>query len=123
VKTGIWLGLPGRIKEFDELAHIFARNSGKDRLKVIKQTEELIQTLTKEDKLSSSAQMGKKYLKIMKILDTKGNAFLTGEEERIDKLLKDGGMSDEKKNDLHKSLNLLKSFVYTENKNNKRDEL
>ena len=54
----------GCLKEFDELAQLFVRNSGKDRSKILNETQEKIASLEKKD--IDAMVIGKKYLKIMK---------------------------------------------------------
>ena len=54
------------IKEMDTLAQLFARNSGKEyRLDLIQQTENLVKSFKAVD--ADKANVGQKYLKIMKI--------------------------------------------------------
>jgi len=103
-KTGLWLGFPGCIKELDEIAEFFARNSGKDQLQAIKQVEDLVDEF-EQDK----AKVGQKYLKIMKLAQVKGIHFITEEIKRIKKLLAEK-VSRDKIEDLNLTLNILKSF-------------
>lgn len=105
-KTKLWIGLPGCVKTFDELAEFFGRNSGKDQLQAIKQIQEKISQSDDE-----KARIGEKYLKIMKITQTKGMQFIQTESQRIQKLLKES-ISKEKAEDLKLTLNILKSFHF-----------
>ena len=118
MKTGLWIGLDGCVKEFDELAAIFTRNSGKDQLKVIQQTEDQIKKFDGE-----KASIGKRYLKVMKIVMQRGLEFVTSEEQRITKLLQEK-ITDEKRAELQRNLNILKSFHSSAEKpSRKNDEL
>ena len=105
LKTGLWLGLPGCIKELDELAATFSRNTGKDQQKIIQQVEKIV----KNYKSTPEISVGKRYLKIMKIVQTKGAEFIAAEINRITKLLTTK-LTEEKSEDLKKNLNILKSF-------------
>merc|ERR1712001_416809 len=109
-KTGLWFGLDGSIKELDELIAIFFKNNGKDQKKIIQQSQEIVDHLV--DKEASS---GKKYLKIMKLVHSKGISFLNTEINRINKLL-NTKLTKEKYEDLTISLNILKSFQRKEKK-------
>ena len=108
-KTGFWIGLPGCLKEYDELAEKFSKNTGigsKDRDKIIKQTETLIETQNEGE-----SNIGKKYLKIMKSVQTDGSEFLNKEISRLENLLDSKKkMSLAKRNDLQNNLNIFKSF-------------
>ena len=108
-KTGFWIGLPGCLKEYDELAEKFSKNTGigsKDRDKIIKQTETLIETQNEGE-----SNIGKKYLKIMKSVQTDGSEFLNKEITRLENLLDSKKkMSLAKRNDLQNNLNIFKSF-------------
>ena len=102
--AGVWIGLPGCIKELDELANMYCQNSGKDQLKIIQQSGEIIEKLDDTD-----LPFGRRYLKIMKL--AKGNCveFVNAEIDRITKLMKTK-LSQEKIEDLSLNLNVLKSF-------------
>lgn len=116
----MWLALPGCLKQFDELAIIFAKNSGKDRMKVIRQMEEMISKQQDEEE----AEVGKKYLKIMKNVEAKGETFLGQEVSRLEKLLKSNKkISIAKKQSLQKNLNILKSFSSSLPISDVKDEL
>ena len=120
LKTGIWVRLPGCLDEFDELAQLFARNSGKDRRKIMQQTEELIQSYLYSD-VTDKANTGQKYLKIMKILLQRSD-FVTTESLRIEGLLQSNQLSTTKSQDLQMNLNILKSFQHRRLQQ-KKDEL
>jgi endoplasmic reticulum protein 29 len=118
-KTGLSIVLPGCLKEYDDWASMFARNAGgKDREKILREVEALVAGIGEEDE----EQLGKaqKYLKIMKLAFSDGMDTIHKEEERVKKLLKEK-MSSEKKDDLTKTLNILKSFQPNLHKD--RDEL
>lgn len=109
-KSGIWLGLPGCIEEFDALADEFMENS--DQLPnlndILEKVEKMVTNLPDEKVIS-----GEKYLKFMKLIISKGKGFISSEEERLTKLLADSNLRQEKSQDLTKTLNILRSFQLT----------
>ena len=118
-KTGVWIVLAGCLSEFDELAQLFVRNSrsGKDRHKIIEETIKLIDSCEDEGRV----QIGKMYLRIMKIMHEKEDKdFVQSEKTRIEKLLEQS-ISAPKKEELQRKLNILKSFEVR--RNQRRDEL
>lgn len=116
-QTGIRLGLPGCVKEMDELAHVFARNSGKDQMKVLRQAEE---ALDKMGQKGEGAEKARRYVKFMKV--SLGNPeFVPQETKRIEKLL-ENQMSQNNREEMQKTLNVLKSFHIQETNNHPKDE-
>ena len=110
-KTGVWIVLAGCLSEFDELAQLFVRNSrsGKDRHKIIEETIKLIDLCEDEGRV----QIGKMYLRIMKIMHEKEDKdFVQSEKTRIEKLLEQS-ISALKKEELQRKLNILKSFLHS----------
>ena len=95
---------------------MFGRNSGKDLDKILAETQSIIDKSINQEFVA----VGQRYLKIMKLIkaDDSGE-FVDKEEARITKLLKQS-MSNEKRVDLQKNLNILKSFHF---KSVRRDEL
>jgi len=118
-KTGAWIVLAGCLSDFDELAQSFIRNSksGKDRYKIIAETEKMIESLDGE----SNIQSGKMYLKIMKIMhDEEEKDFIQFEKSRIETIMNQS-ISVQKKEEFQGKLNILKSFEGRGNQ--RRDEL
>ena len=124
MKTGIKLSLPGCVPEMDVLAQLFARNSGKEhRLELIQQTENLVKSFKAVD--ADKANVGQKYLKIMKICHMQQlcQDFVSSETSRLKKLLSSPStMSLAKSQDVQINLNILKSFEYS-GRRDMRDEL
>ena len=104
-KTGVYLNLPGCLKEFDDLASKFIKADEKGKSKIFAKAQKELSKEQEEDQPKA-----RKYLKIMKLLQEKGPSAIADEEARIKKLLAGEKMSDEKRKDLAKSLNVLKSF-------------
>ena len=124
MKTGIRYTLPGCVAELDALAQLFARNSGKEhRLELIQQTENLVKSFKAVD--ADKANVGQKYLKIMKICHMQQlcQDFVSSETSRLKKLLSSPStMSLAKSQDVQINLNILKSFEYS-GRRDMRDEL
>jgi len=103
-ETGIWIGLPGQIAEFNALVKDYVK-LGKDKFaKKIQEAEALLKTLKEEEQDS-----GKFYLYVMKKIQEKGADFIKAEEERIHKLKK-GKLDDKKKEFFARRLNILPTF-------------
>lgn len=110
----IYIGLPGCIKEFDELASKFTSAKKEEEKKEILRKAE-----NKWDKVKgvSSQKSAEVYVKTMrKILEKKD--FVSSETKRVENLLK-GKISAEKTNELQVRLNILKNFGVA----NVKDEL
>merc|ERR1719198_1901542 len=100
-KAGVWIGLPGQVKELDMLAKEFA--SATDKAAVIKKAE----AVKVDEKDADSA---KYYTKVM----TKASAdaeFVTKETARLKKMMDDGSVKQEKKAQFGRRLNMLSSFA------------
>merc|ERR1712139_592585 len=100
-KAGVWVGLPGQVKELDALAKEFM--SAKDRAKIVKKAE----AVKVDEKDADSA---KYYAKVM----TKASAdaeFVTKETARLKKMMDDGSVKADKKAQFGRRLNMLSSFV------------
>ncbi|XP_047032480.1 protein windbeutel [Helicoverpa zea] len=101
--TGIYLSLPGCVKELDKLAIQFMKSKKDDRKKVLKKAEDYVKNMDKE---SSS---GKIYKTIMEKILEKGDEFVQFENERVKKLLSEK-VSNEKKKQLGVRINILQTF-------------
>lgn len=105
-ETGLWLGLPACIKEFDEFVKQFLiATTDDERKQVIEQAEKEQKKITDTTILERSAV----YVKTMqKILET-GKEFINTELNRVEKL-SEGKVSDKKKAQLKNRANILTSF-------------
>ncbi|KAK3084535.1 hypothetical protein FSP39_014883 [Pinctada imbricata] len=104
-ESGLWLGLPACLEKYDKLISDFYKASDADKTKVIAQAEAEIASL-KSDSEKSSADV---YIKTMKKVVEKGANFVQSEIKRVEKL-RDGKVSDKKKEQLNDRLNILTSF-------------
>lgn len=110
-QTGVYIGLPGCIQEFDMLAQNFIKNRNKEeREKMMKQAKEMI---ARGMDSKQSEEMANIYIKLMeKILD-KGDEFVKNEIQRVENIRKTK-IPVEKKENLQKRLNILQSFSHDE---------
>ncbi|XP_014782649.1 endoplasmic reticulum resident protein 29 [Octopus bimaculoides] len=102
--TDLWLGMPGCLEDYDALVKNFARASSEERQAILAEAEE-IKNKYRNDVQKSYATI---YVKTMKKIMEK-NDFLASEMKRVEKL-KDGKVSDKKKEQLSDRLNILNSF-------------
>ncbi|KAK7087293.1 endoplasmic reticulum resident protein 29-like [Littorina saxatilis] len=103
--TGLWLGLPACLEEFDKLVTTFFKAAVDKREAILRKAEEAAKALSNEaDKESAEV-----YVKTMRRVIDKGDKFIQTETERVEKL-RDGKVSDKKKEQLGKRLNILTSF-------------
>ncbi|XP_002940171.3 endoplasmic reticulum resident protein 29 [Xenopus tropicalis] len=113
---GVYLGMPGCIEQYDALAGEFLLTTEKE-----KQSNLLIRARALMAEAGESEKhAAEQYIKIMSKIIDQGENFAHNEYERITKLIEKNQMSQPKKDDLQKRLNILSSF---QNKNTMREEL
>jgi len=105
-KAIVYIGLPGTLEKFDELAAKFIKEGSVDKRKrILLMAEELWDEIEGKQQ-RKSAEM---YVKSMRKALEKGDEFFDNETVRINNVLK-GSMTNEKKADLNTRLNILESF-------------
>ncbi|CAH4033855.1 protein windbeutel [Pieris brassicae] len=102
--TGIYLSLPGCVRELDMLAIEFMKAKKDKRNDVLKKTEDALKVFGSENKNTA-----KIYKTIMDKVLSKGDDFVKTENDRVKKVMS-GKLSDEKKLDMAQRLNILQSF-------------
>lgn len=102
--VGLWLGLPSCLEDFDKLVAEFQKTPDDKKPDLLKKAEELASKYASE-KEKKSAEIYIKTLK--KLVETP--SFVDTEIKRVEKL-KDGKVSDKKKEQLNERLNILTSF-------------
>ncbi|CAL8129566.1 unnamed protein product [Orchesella dallaii] len=109
--TGVYIGLPGCIEEFDTIAQDFIKSRDKEhREKLMKQARSMIEKGLDTQK---SQEMANIYLKLMEKILEKGDEFVKAEIQRVENIRKTK-ISVDKKETLQKRLNILQSFIHDE---------
>lgn len=99
------------MKEFDELAEVYARNvGGMDREKVTREAERALQTLEKDPNRQKDVQSAKTYLKVMTSSGQELGSYLEREKKRIANILNTKNVESGRRKEFEKKLNILKSF-------------
>lgn len=107
--TGLWIGLPGCLESFDALAGQFAAtHDSSDRKEILRQAEDALGNVS----LDGERKSADIYVKVMRKIVEKGDAFLQSELARVENLRK-GKLSKEKKEEMDRRLNILHSFQPT----------
>jgi len=109
--TGIYVGLPGCIEQFDKIAQEFIKGSDKSkREELLKQAKDMAAKGFDSPKNTEHANI---YLKLMEKILEKGDEFVQNEISRVENLQKTK-ISNDKKENLQKRLNILQSFKHDE---------
>ncbi|KAM3963963.1 endoplasmic reticulum protein 29-like protein wbl [Aphomia sociella] len=116
-KTGMYLSLPGCVKDLDKLAKKFMKASAENRKKIVKETEDIQKKLSNKDTTS-----GKIYKTIMQKILEKGDDFVNTEFERVQKII-NSKVSEEKKKELGIRTNILQTFQLATKSKEKKEEL
>ncbi|XP_053329239.1 endoplasmic reticulum resident protein 29 [Spea bombifrons] len=104
--NGVYLGMPGCLEEYDILVGEFLRSASKEgRSDLVKEAQSMLEDIGESEK-----QSARQYVKIMGKMLEVGESFASSEYERITKLIEKNQMSESKKEDLQKRLNILGSF-------------
>jgi len=99
-EAGVWVGMPGQVKELDALAKEFTTG---DKAAALKKA-----TAFKPDE--KDADSSKYYVKVMTKATADGE-FVTKETARLKKMMDDGSVKAEKKSQFGRRLNMLSSFA------------
>lgn len=102
----LYIGLPGTLETFDDLAGDFSKEKSVDKRKDILLRAEKLWDKTEGKQKQRSAEV---YVKSMRKALEKGDEFFHSESARLNNVLK-GSMTQEKKADLGVRLNILESF-------------
>ena len=109
--TGIYIGLPGCIEQFDKIAQEFIKGADKAKREyLLKQAKELA---AKGFDTPKNTEHAKIYLKLMEKILEKGDEFVKNEISRVENLKKTK-ISNDKKENLQRRLNILQSFSHDE---------
>ncbi|XP_005102188.1 endoplasmic reticulum resident protein 29 [Aplysia californica] len=103
-ESGLYIGRPGCLEEFDRLVKEFYGDADK-RDAVLKKAEAAAEKLNSDEE-KASADM---YIKTMRKIIEKGDNFVESEVTRVEKL-RSGKVSDKKKEQLGDRLNVLSTF-------------
>jgi len=104
--TGLWLGLPACIEEFDELVKQFFQVSGDDRSQIVEKADEMKEAITDDTVKKERATV---YVKAMQKVIENGDCYINTEIARVEKL-SEGKVSEKKKAQLKDRASILTSF-------------
>jgi len=104
-EAGLYVALPGCVKEFDELAALFMKDT-ENRATHKAAAEAAVQKLTNAGEVES----GKYYAMVMKKILDKGDSFAMTEIDRLTKMVGGASITEDRKVLFQKRLNILPSF-------------
>ncbi|XP_058966124.2 endoplasmic reticulum resident protein 29 [Pocillopora verrucosa] len=118
VKTNsrLWIGMPNCIERFDRLADDLLSSDNSAYADIIQKAEKALEESTDEKEKAS----GDIYVKIMKKIQEKGVDYVDNEVTRVQKLLKDK-ITDKKKDQFKKRLDILTSFQHSKQTKGKEE--
>jgi len=104
-ESGLWLGLPACLQEFDELVKQFLHATGNERKTIVDKADALKDTISDAVKKERAVV----YVKTMQKVLENGDGFINTELARVEKL-SEGKVSDKKKAQLKDRSSILTSF-------------
>jgi endoplasmic reticulum protein 29 len=109
--TGVYIGLPGCIEDFDKIAAEFIKiKDTKKREELLTKAKDMVEKGLETPKSTEYAQI---YVKLMEKIIEKGDEFVKNEIQRVENIRKTK-VSVDKKEGLQKRLNILQAFVHDE---------
>merc|ERR1711976_787172 len=103
--SGLWLGLPACIEEFDKYIVEFVKASADEKNAVVEKAQKAADEITDENVKERAIVYVKTFQKVME----KGNEFVSTELARVEKL-SEGKVSEKKKSQLKDRASILTSF-------------
>lgn len=104
--ANVWIGLPGCIKEFNDVAKIFmSTTSEEERANILDEKSRYLA----EEADETNKDSVKAYVRVMKKILEKGEEFIKTEKARIKKL-QNGKITEKKKELFQRRLNVLGAF-------------
>ncbi|KAK3742779.1 hypothetical protein QZH41_013895, partial [Actinostola sp. cb2023] len=104
--AGLWIGLPGCVEKFDNLARKFFEDQSKQS-EVLSEAEATLRAITNEKQRTA----GQIYIKIMKKVKENGFDFIETEVRRVKKLVQ-GKITEKKRKLFGIRLDILTSFQH-----------
>ena len=105
--TGVWIGLPACLQEFDHFVRDFLSTSDVEKRKrILEEASADVELIESNDEKKTRANV---YIKTMEKVLEKGIGFIASEMERVEKL-SEGKVSDRKKQQLKERVSILTSF-------------
>jgi endoplasmic reticulum protein 29 len=102
-EANVWVGMPGQMKAFDEIAKRFP----KDQKGSVNAAEKALKGMSEGDK---DYEHAKYYVKVFTKLSANAE-FVGKEKERLQKMIDDGSVKPAKKEQFGRRLNILSSFA------------
>ncbi|XP_011201151.2 protein windbeutel [Bactrocera dorsalis] len=104
--TDLYIGRDGCLKDFEELVKKYANKENAEQVALITKAEQMLQGVAGDETKSASA---KAYLVYMRKINEKGYDYVEDETKRLQRL-KAGKVTDAKKLELQRRLNILEAF-------------